>query len=955
VLAITTPASAAPVPGPVGTTVAASAPTIRPGLANQAAGNWTVNLNPGAAGNNAGSTPTTCGGSPAILELFVNDFNEAATVTFDHVPTVTAPSVVGNAGFAICTGALAPFVAGNTLVVFYANTAATTVVQPINITNIAYDTTGAAHAGPVVTTSIVADGGYVNTTVLNNITPPSASLDGAGNPYDPTASNAAIATASAVTIFANTTPPVGPGTTTAAGGWSLPMNGVGNSWSAGDKVYVTVARHNATNCETAGSPDSVGFSAVPTLSFQAAFNGASVTPTATASLASMGSCSTFSGINNVLVITFTNSGTISTGTATDLFGHGYAAEITVSGVSYAVSGDVTAANQGNVAVTGPGYNSPPTFGSTGLPGTVPNDLLTTLSSTVGSLSGPSNANITVTSVTVTANKPSTTIQTNITSTGEAATNQPISPITIAEGAPGSLGGGVTGFACVSLLGSGGQHAEWNAATNTPTATLSGGFGTSTVPVTVQTTGTQTGPGTLEFQIPTASSGTPGTVTLSGLAINFNSTGIFPPTLTASLVYGAVNAACSTGGTAYAKNPFTVAFVAGRLFGQTQDATAGQLATAQGNKPACTPGVPSAANETPMILVTNASYQDALSASYLAGQLHTDILTTPTASVSQDALNAIRLDGVTEVFVVGGPLAVSQANVTQLQNTPSFNCGGVSQRTTIDGQPVNLVVQQIFGQTADGTAAAVATFPGAGLPGTGNFQGAYAGTFNDTTGSSGSPASSAPDTPVTTAILATDQSFTDSASASAIAATNHFPLLLTGPSSLSPDAVTALTNDAVQQVIVMGGPIAISDNVLSQVEAMGISVLRVAGQDFTDTSQLLAQFELASVNSAGITNGLDYDPFVLIMARGDYYTDAIVASSIDGITSFGTPILLTWDPNNEGNPSGTNYLGTFLNQVGQVVSDPGTPTDRLINQLVIMGGPFAITPALETTIATSLNG
>jgi len=38
----------------------------------------------------------------------------------------------------------------------------------------------------------------------------------------------------------------------------------------GDKIYITVARHNSTNCETAGSPDSVGFSGVPTLSFAAA-------------------------------------------------------------------------------------------------------------------------------------------------------------------------------------------------------------------------------------------------------------------------------------------------------------------------------------------------------------------------------------------------------------------------------------------------------------------------------------------------------------------------------------------------------------------------------------------------------------------------------------------------------------------------------------------------------------
>jgi hypothetical protein len=943
VLAIASPAGAV-LPTLAGTTVAASAPTIRPGIANQAAGNWAVTLTPGAIGSST-AIPSSCPGTPAQVVIILRDFNEGLSVTYDHVPTVTAPSVVGNAGFTICTnGSFAPHLLGpSTFTFFYTDTATTTVNQPINITNVSYDTTGAAPAGPVVINGSDADGGYFNSGIFNNLTPQSTSLDGIGNPYDPTASNAAVSTPTFAGLFANTTPPVGPGTTTAAGSWEVPLTGSGNSWSSGDKIYITVARHDSTNCETAGSPDSVGLSAVPTLSFAAAFNGATTTPTATASLMSLGSGSTFSGINNVLVITFTNSGTLSTGTATDNFGHTYAAEITISGVSYAVSGDVTAGNQGNVAVA-LGYNAAPTFTTT----TIANDTLVG-GSIVGATGGPSNANITVTSVTVVANKPSVTFQANNTSTGVAVTNQPISPITITEGAPGSMGGGVTGYACVQLTGVG-FNQEWNASTNTPTATLGGGFGTGTIPVTVETTGTQTGPGTLEFQIPTASVGTPGTITLSGLAMNINAPTSFFPIGRANFVYGGINAACA-GATPYAKNSFVVVDGALRTFGQTQDATAAQIFNQV--PPVCNPGVPSATNETPAVLVTNASYQDALSASYLAGQLGTGILTTPTATVSQDALNALRISGVTEVFVVGGPLAVSQSNVTQLENTPSFNCGGVSQRTTVDGQPVDLVVQQIFGQTADGTAAAVATFPGAGIPGTGNFQGAYSGQYNDTTGSNGSPASSAPDTPVTTAILATDQSFTDAASSSAIAYASHFPMLLTGPSSLSSDAATALTNDAVQQVIVMGGPIAISDNVLTQVEALGISVLRVAGQDFTDTSQLLAQFEMNSVNGAGLTNGLDYEPGYVTFARGDYYTDAIVASRYSGITR--TPILLTWDPNNEGNPAGTNYLGPFLHQVGQVASDPGSPTDTTINFMFVIGGPFAIAPALETTLATSLNG
>ena len=65
-------------------------------------------------------------------------------------------------------------------------------------------------------------------------------------------------------------------------------------------------------------------------------------------------------------------------------------------------------------------------------------------------------------------------------------------------------------------------------------------------------------------------------------------------------------------------------------------TAGGLS--QSLPPACTNGVPNgtlapAGTETAAVLVTNGSYQDALSASYLAGQLGTGILTTHTASVS----------------------------------------------------------------------------------------------------------------------------------------------------------------------------------------------------------------------------------------------------------------------------------------------------------------------------------
>ena len=134
-----------------------------------------------------------------------------------------------------------------------------------------------------------------------------------------------------------------------------------------------------------------------------------------------------------------------------------------------------------------------------------------------------------------ANKPSVTLQTNFTSTGSSATNDAISPITITEGSPGALGGGVTGFDVRLADPDTRSTGEWNATTSTPTATLGGGFTAGTVPVTVETTGTQSGPGTLEFQIPTPSTATPGTVTLSGLAVNVSDNKGVLPVLQAQLI------------------------------------------------------------------------------------------------------------------------------------------------------------------------------------------------------------------------------------------------------------------------------------------------------------------------------------------------------------------------------------------------------------------------------------
>ena len=155
-----------------GTTVAGSVPTLSQSLTNQPAGTLAVTLTPGATGGH--------------FTLMVADFNETAHVIFDtNVPTATAPSTIGNAGFAI-----SGLVTGgntNTITVNYTDTSATTVNQVINLAGVAYDVTNAA-PGPVVLHGTDTDTGYLNTGTADNITPPSTTIkDGAGNFYDPTA------------------------------------------------------------------------------------------------------------------------------------------------------------------------------------------------------------------------------------------------------------------------------------------------------------------------------------------------------------------------------------------------------------------------------------------------------------------------------------------------------------------------------------------------------------------------------------------------------------------------------------------------------------------------------------------------------------------------------------------------------------------------------------------------
>jgi putative cell wall-binding protein len=389
------------------------------------------------------------------------------------------------------------------------------------------------------------------------------------------------------------------------------------------------------------------------------------------------------------------------------------------------------------------------------------------------------------------------------------------------------------------------------------------------------------------------------------------------------------------------------------------------------------------------------YNDGLGAAYAAGSVNSGVLLTPPNSLDPLTATQIRLQGVQTVFVAGGPIAISDAVVDQLENTISYQCGGTSPRLDpLTGKPKTLVVIRIFGQTAYDTNERLAEFVGAEPPAA---FGAFGATneYNSTSGMS--TAGPAPAGPVNTALLVTGENFQDAMVASvpayggdfisSIGETGPMPLIATTPGSLSPQAVNAIFNQHIGQVLVIGGPLAVSDNVMNQLAGLGVYSVRIAGIDNTETSTQLASFELspslgfgylnwdpdwgAYVNrTAGNINFNTQEPSarMVLLTRGDYYADAMSAAAVlsvhNGrwINDQKFPLIATVNPSTLGpavtaflkNASmpvsalvGQNYAFGRANQPG-ISNPPGNDRNNCSSSVFTIqpiGGPVALTPGL----------
>jgi hypothetical protein len=134
---------------------------------------------------------------------------------------------------------------------------------------------------------------------------------------------------------------------------------------------------------------------------------------------------------------------------------------------------------------------------------------------------------------------------------------------------------------------------------------------------------------------------------------------------------------------------------------------------------------------------------------------------------------------------------------------------------------------------------------------------------------------------------------------------------------------------------MGGQDAVSNAVVTSLEGLGVSVLRIAGSTYSGTSTELARFETASTGAGLGWRGTGS----LSAARGTFFTDGLAGAVVaaDGpLASAPAPLVLTLSPTNVG-----SSLANFLHTAGAAGLGGAKVT-----HLTILGGPDAVT---QTTV------
>ncbi len=287
----------------------------------------------------------------------------------------------------------------------------------------------------------------------------------------------------------------------------------------------------------------------------------------------------------------------------------------------------------------------------------------------------------------------------------------------------------------------------------------------------------------------------------------------------------------------------------RIEGTSRYATSRNLALA---------GWPDGSGE--VVIASGADFPDGLAGGALAADLDAPLLLTAPDELSPDTATALAELGATHVTLLGGPAAIDDDVVRQLG-------------------ALGLGVSRLYGEDRMATAVAIAI-------------------RRDTMAASALPL--VPRLRSTTALLASAWAWPDALAAAVPGHVTGAPVLLTRTERLMPTTLAALHDLDITDVVVVGGPAALSEEVVAALRAEGFGVERVAGPDRYATATGLAAW------SAGLTGR----PSHVVLSTGRAFSDALVAGpyaartggilllaqrfSLDETTTVG-PLLDHWQP------------------------------------------------------------
>lgn len=229
----------------------------------------------------------------------------------------------------------------------------------------------------------------------------------------------------------------------------------------------------------------------------------------------------------------------------------------------------------------------------------------------------------------------------------------------------------------------------------------------------------------------------------------------------------------------------------------------------------------------------------LAGAALAGALDAPMLLTPPGFLADTTADALTTMGAERVTLLGGPAAISSDVEDALSERWAVTRVG-------DDDPYESAAR--IARTARSIAG--------GLPELGADD-------------------------LSTVALASGTDFPDALSISGPANDGAIPLLLTDPDTLPEATQDALIDLDPEHVIAVGGPDAISDDVLAEIEREGRLTTRLGGINRTDTAAIVADWFI----DAGW-----FEDTTAMLAAGDAFPDAVTAGQLSGRLE--APILLT---------------------------------------------------------------